>query len=61
MEERKIKSFTDLNTWQRAHQLVLSIYKIVESFPDKEQYILSSQILRAAISVTSNIAEGFGR
>jgi len=57
----KIKTFTDLTSWQKAHSLVLDIYKIVEDFPAKEKFVLSSQILRAAISITSNIAEGFGR
>lgn len=56
-----IKNFTDLNTWEYAHKLVLEIYKITESFPKKEKFILVNQILRAAISITSNIAEGFGR
>jgi four helix bundle protein len=56
-----IKSFTELNTWKEAHKLVLTIYEIVESFPKQETFILISQMLRAVISVTSNIAEGFGR
>lgn len=56
-----IKNFTDLRTWQRGHQLVLEIYRVTESFPKDEIYALSVQIKRAASSVTSNIAEGFGR
>lgn len=58
---RKIKSFTDLNTWKEAHQLVLLIYKITECFPQTELFGLINQIRRAIVSVTSNIAEGFSR
>jgi four helix bundle protein len=57
----KIRNFTELNTWKEGHKLVLLIYKIVSTFPSKEQFVLASQILRAVISITSNIAEGFGR
>ncbi|BCX14369.1 MAG: four helix bundle protein [Patescibacteria group bacterium] len=57
----KIKNFTDLNAWKCAHQLVLKVYSLVKKFPNREQFILTSQILRAVISVTSNLAEGFGR
>jgi four helix bundle protein len=58
---KKIKSFTDLNVWRKAHELVIFIYKIADSFPAKEQYGLTNQICRAAVSITSNIAEGFAR
>lgn len=57
----KIQSFTDLQTWQEAHKLVLMIYKMTSRFPSKETYSLIDQMRRAAVSVTSNIAEGFGR
>ena len=60
-EKVKIKSFTDLNAWREAHSLVLLIYKITRNFPKDEIYCLVSQMRRAAISITSNIAEGFGR
>ncbi|MDO8558704.1 MAG: four helix bundle protein [bacterium] len=60
-EKPKIKSFTDLNTWQEGHKLVLMIYKITEEFPQKETFGLISQMRRCAVSVTSNIAEGFSR
>lgn len=54
-----IKEFTDLNVWKYGHELVLSIYKI--EFPKSELFALEDQIKRAVVSVTSNIAEGFGR
>ena len=57
----KINNFTDLDTWQEGHRLVLMIYKITEMFPSEEKFSLTNQIRRAAVSVTSNIAEGFGR
>lgn len=56
-----IQEFTDLNVWKVAHGLVISIYLMVRNFPKFEQYGLSDQMRRAAVSVTSNIAEGFGR
>ena len=53
------RSFEDLIVWQKAHQLVLSVYRLTESFPAKEMYGLTSQFRRAAVSVPANIAEGF--
>jgi len=60
-EYRKIRSFTDLRVWQKGHKLVVAIYKITDKFPKKETYSLTDQMRRAATSITSNIAEGFGR
>lgn len=57
----KIKSFTDLHAWQKGHQLVLLIYKITKAFPSDEKFGLIDQMRRCAISITSNIAEGFSR
>ena len=57
----KIYSFTDLNAWKEAHSLVLELYKVTKNFPRTEAYCLTDQIRRAAISVVSNIAEGFSR
>lgn len=56
-----IKSFTDLRAWQQAHRLAITIYKLTDNFPQSEQFSLTSQLRRAATSVSSNIAEGFGR
>lgn len=56
-----IKSFTNLQAWQEAHKLVELIYLITNNFPKVETYGLTSQLRRAAISVTANIAEGFSR
>ena len=61
METEKIKSFHDLRVWQEAHLLVVSIYRTTKMFPKEEQFGLTNQIRRAAVSITSNLAEGFGR
>lgn len=60
-EARKIKSFTDLIAWRKAHTLVLLIYETAKTFPREEQFGLVNQIRRAAVSITSNISEGFSR
>jgi len=56
-----LKNYKELKVWQRAYQLCLEIYKVTKTFPKEERYGLSSQIRRAAVSVPSNIAEGYGR
>lgn len=61
MGEQKIKSFKDLNAWKETHKLVLMIYKITRQFPKEEMFVIVSQIRRCAISISSNIAEGFSR
>jgi four helix bundle protein len=58
---KKITSFTQLTAWQKGHELVLGVYKVTKNFPSSEQFGLTSQIRRAVVSVTSNIAEGFSR
>lgn len=60
-QQGRIKEFTDLTTWQEAHKLTLEVYKITKLFPEDEKFGLTSQMRRAAVSITSNIAEGFGR
>lgn len=59
MKREPAKSFEDLIVWQKAHQFVLATYKFTSTFPKEEQYSLTSQFRRAAISVAANIAEGF--
>lgn len=56
-----IRSHRDLRAWQLAHSLGLSVYKLSASFPKDERFGLTSQLRRAAVSVASNIAEGYGR
>lgn len=53
------KSFRDLIVWQKAHELVLDVYRVTKDFPKEELYALTSQIRRSSISVAANIAEGF--
>ena len=53
--------FEKLTAWQKAKELAVAVYQIANTFPQYEQYALSSQIRRTAISVPSNIAEGTGR
>jgi four helix bundle protein len=55
------QSFKDLIVWQKAKTLAVLVYKITEHFPDSEKFGLSSQMRRAAISVSSNIAESYHR
>ena len=59
MKREPAKSFKDLIVWQKAHQLVLAIYRYSEKFPETEIYGLTSQLRRAGVSIPANIAEGF--
>ncbi len=56
-----LKNYKELKVWQKAYQLCIAIYKITKHFPKEERYGLTSQIRRSAVSVPSNIAEGYGR
>jgi len=56
-----LKSYKELKVWQKAYSLCIEIYKITRTFPKEELYGLTSQMRRAAVSVPSNIAEGYGR
>lgn len=57
----EVFQFESLTAWAKAKELTLSVYQLVAKFPQHEQFALSSQIRRAAISIPSNIAEGSGR
>jgi four helix bundle protein len=56
-----LKSFKDLKVWQKSYQLCLEMYKVTGSFPADENFGMTSQLRRAAVSIPSNIAEGYGR
>jgi len=56
-----IKSFRDLNVWNKGIQLVCDLYKITNKYPKEEIYGIVSQMQRAAVSIPSNIAEGATR
>ena len=57
----RIDSYRDLIAWQRAFDLGLKAYRVTELFPDRERFGLTIQVRRSAVSVASNIAEGYGR
>jgi len=62
MEGRsKITSYRDLLVWQKGMDLVTEVYRITRKLPAHEAYGLAAQMQRAAVSIPSNIAEGFGR
>jgi four helix bundle protein len=56
-----LKNYKELNVWQKSYKLCLDIYNTTKGFPKDELYGLTSQIRRAAVSLPSNIAEGYGR
>jgi len=58
---KAIKDFTDLEVWHLAKNLAIKIYKLLETFPAEERFGLIAQIKDAVISISGNIAEGFGR
>jgi four helix bundle protein len=57
----KISSFTQLKAWQESHKIVLMTYGLTKKFPKDELFGIISQMRRSAISISSNIAEGFSR
>jgi four helix bundle protein len=59
MNQGVIDSFTKLDTWQKSHELAVAVFAVLKNVPSHNS--LKKQIERAAISITSNIAEGFGR
>ncbi|MCK4650184.1 four helix bundle protein [Candidatus Pacearchaeota archaeon] len=56
-----VANFKELKVWRKAIEIGKRVYEISRSFPDNERYGLTSQIRRAIVSVSSNIAEGCGR
>ena len=56
-----MRNYEDLEVWQRAHVLTISVYKATERFPRTESFGLTSQIRRASSSIGANLAEGCGR
>ena len=60
-KDQRIQSYRDLQVWQRSMKLVTNVYQLTRSFPSDEQYGLSAQIRHCAVSIPSNMAEGYGR
>ena len=56
-----MRDFKGLMVWQRAHRLMVNVYRATEAFPSRERFGLTDQIRRASISIPANIAEGCGR
>jgi len=56
-----VKNYRDLKVWQRGINLVEQVYALTTSFPKEEKFRLTAQVRRAAVSIPSNIAEGWGR
>ncbi len=57
----KIQSYKELIVWRKSIELIKAMYKLTSIFPNNEQFVIISQIHRAAISIPSNIAEGYAR
>ena len=55
------QSFKDLVVWQRSIALTIDVYRLTAKFPEAEKFGLTSQMRRAAVSIASNISEGYGR
>ena len=56
-----VNIYRELKVWQKSMKFVTDIYKLTQDFPDIKKFGLTSQIRRSAVSIPSNIAEGFGR
>ena len=56
-----MQNFKDLIVWQKAHNNVIEVYKLTDSFPKAEMFGITSQLRRAVISVPNNIVEGCGK
>jgi four helix bundle protein len=57
----KIKTYLELEVWQKAHELVLLVFRLTEKFPKADQFGIVSQVRRSSSAIAANIAEGFGR
>lgn len=57
----EFKSYQDLEVWQRAMKVAQEIYRVTASFPKEEKFGLTNQMRRAAVSIPSNLAEGYAR
>jgi four helix bundle protein len=58
--EGGMKNYRELEVWERAMDMVVAVYNLTSEFPPRERYGLTSQMQRAAVSVPTNIAEGYG-
>ena len=56
-----LKNYKELKVWQQSYALCLEVYRLTKEFPKEELYGLTSQARRSAVSIPSNIAEGYGR
>jgi four helix bundle protein len=56
-----MQDYRKLSVWEKAHSLVVSVYKVTRAFPKEEMFALTSQVRRACVSIPANIAEGCGR
>ena len=56
-----MRNYRELEVWEKAHRLTVELYKLSRAFPKEELYGLTSQLLRAAVSIGANLAEGCGR
>jgi len=56
-----IESFRDLDVYKKSYQLAIQILRITQQFPANEKYVLTDQLRRSAVSIPSNIAEGYRR
>ena len=57
----KIRSYRDLIVWRKGMDLVVETYRLGRALPNEERYVLKDQMLRASVSIPSNVAEGHGR
>lgn len=57
----EINSYRDLIIWQKGVELAVNVYTLVSTFPENEKFALTNQIKRSVLSISANIAEGYGR